>query len=58
VKALQDSIPGYFHFYDANGEGNHDYADSEAVDFDHLFPAGARKLSVRLDSVVQAILDP
>jgi uncharacterized protein (TIGR02171 family) len=58
LKALQDSIPGYFHFYDANLEGNHDYADSEAYDCDHLCPAGARKLSMRLDSLVHAILDP
>ena len=58
LKALQDSIPGYFHFYDANCEGNHDYADSEAYDCDHLCPAGARKLSARLDSLVHVILNP
>jgi uncharacterized protein (TIGR02171 family) len=58
LKALQDSIPGYFHFYDANLEGNHDYADSEAYDCDHLCPLGARKLSVRLDSLVHTILNP
>jgi uncharacterized protein (TIGR02171 family) len=58
LKALQDSIPGYFHFYDANRGGDHDYADSEAYDCDHLCPAGARKLSVRLDSLARAILNP
>ena len=57
LKTLQDSVYGYFHFYDANLEGNHDYADSEAADFDHLCPLGARKLSVRLDSLVKAILN-
>jgi uncharacterized protein (TIGR02171 family) len=56
LKSLQDSIPGYFHFYDANLEGNHDYADSEAINFDHLCPAGARKFSGRLDSMVHVIL--
>jgi uncharacterized protein (TIGR02171 family) len=58
LKALQDSVPGYFHFYDANLEGNHDYADSEAADFDHLCYVGATKLSRRLDSLVHAILNP
>jgi hypothetical protein len=57
LKTLQDSFPGFFHFYDANLEGAHDYADSEAADFDHLCPLGARKLSVRLDSLVHAILN-
>ena len=56
VKALQDTFPGYFHFYDANLDGNHDYADSEASDCEHLCPVGAQKLSRRLDSVVTFIL--
>jgi hypothetical protein len=56
IKALQDTFPGYFHFYDANLDGNHDYADSEASDCEHLCGAGAQKLSRRMDSVVTFIL--
>jgi len=56
IKALQDTFPGYFHFYDANLDGNHDYADSEASDCEHLCPVGAQKLSRRMDSVVTFIL--
>ncbi len=42
----------YFHFYDANNYGNHDYADSDAMDANHLGFAGAQKLSHRLDSLL------
>ena len=56
IKALQDTFPGYFHFYDANLDGNHDYADSEASDCEHLCTVGAKKLSRRMDSVVTFIL--
>jgi uncharacterized protein (TIGR02171 family) len=56
IKALQDSFPFSVHFYDANLDGYHDYVDSEAFNFDHLCPAGARKFSVRIDSVMHAIL--
>ncbi len=57
LKALQDSFPSYVHFYDGNLDGYHDYADSEAFNFDHLCTAGAKKFSMRMDSVVHAILD-
>jgi uncharacterized protein (TIGR02171 family) len=53
--ALQDSFP-YFHFYDGNMWGNHGFVDSEAQNQDHLCPVGARKFSIRLDSIVQTIL--
>jgi len=53
--SLEQSNP-YFHFYDANLEENHDYADAEATDPSHLCSAGAHKLSMRLDSVVTVIL--
>jgi uncharacterized protein (TIGR02171 family) len=56
LKALQDTFPSYVHFYDGNSDGYHDYVDSEAFNFDHLCSAGARKFSVRMDSVVHAIL--
>ena len=54
--ALQDSIPGYFHFYNADKSGNHDYTDADAYDANHLCTAGAQKFSARLDSVVKTIL--
>ncbi len=56
IKSWQDTFPGYFHFYDANLDGNHDYADSEASDCEHLCTVGAKKLSRRMDSVVASIL--
>ena len=43
----------FFHFYDANNGGDHDYADSEAWDTNHLNYLGARKLSARLDSLLK-----
>jgi hypothetical protein len=54
--ALQDSVPGYFHFYDANKLGYHDYFDADANDMAHLCTIGAQKFSSRLDSVVKTIL--
>jgi hypothetical protein len=56
LSSLQDSFPNYVHFYDANLGGYHDYVDSEAANFDHLCPAGARKFSTRMDSVMHVIL--
>jgi len=43
----------YFHFYDANNNGDHDYTDAEALDCNHLNYLGARKLSGRLDSLIR-----
>jgi hypothetical protein len=57
LKALEDSFPPYVHFYDANLDGYHDYADSEAFNVDHLCSKGARKFSGRMDSLVHSILD-
>jgi hypothetical protein len=57
IKSLQDSFPSLVHFYDGNIDGYHDYVDSEACNFDHLCIAGAKKFSVRMDSVVHAILN-
>jgi uncharacterized protein (TIGR02171 family) len=53
--ALQDTFP-FFHFYDANNFGMHDYVDSEARDESHLCEVGGRKFSHRLDSIVHSIL--
>jgi uncharacterized repeat protein (TIGR02543 family) len=46
----------YFHFYDANNDGNHDYTDAEALDCNHLNSLGARKLSARVDSLLAIYL--
>jgi hypothetical protein len=46
----------FFHFYDANNGGDHDYADSEAFDPNHLNYKGAQKLSTRLDSLLNVYI--
>jgi formylglycine-generating enzyme required for sulfatase activity len=50
LRAIEQANP-YFHFYDANMDGNHDYSDAEALDCNHLGYLGARKLSMRIDSL-------
>ncbi|MBN1129630.1 MAG: SUMF1/EgtB/PvdO family nonheme iron enzyme, partial [Chitinispirillaceae bacterium] len=50
-----DSLCGsnrFVHFYDANDNGNHDYANDEALDCNHLNSKGAQKLSARIDSLI------
>jgi uncharacterized protein (TIGR02171 family) len=49
-----EAISPYIHFYDAYDFGNHDYSADEAHDADHLSAKGAAKLTVRLDSLVNA----
>jgi uncharacterized protein (TIGR02171 family) len=56
-KSFEQGNPSY-HFYDAYNDGNHDYADSEAANWDHLCPKGAKKLSIRLDSLIHTFLAP
>jgi formylglycine-generating enzyme required for sulfatase activity len=46
----------YFHFYDANMNGDHDYTDAEALDCNHLNYLGAKKLSTRVDSLCSVYL--
>jgi hypothetical protein len=46
----------YFHLYDANNDGNHDYDDADALNENHLSFLGAEKLSGRIDSIIHAIL--
>ena len=41
--------------YDAHRDGMRDYADSMAMNTDHLSLAGARPLSRRLDSLIAAL---
>jgi hypothetical protein len=48
----------YFHFYDAYQNGNHDYTDEDASNWNHLCHVGAAKISARLDSLIQGILAP
>lgn len=46
----------YFHYYDANNFGNHDYTDEDAYDANHLSPKGAAKLTARIDSLISIYL--
>jgi hypothetical protein len=46
----------YFHFYNANLNGNHDYTGEEAQDGNHLCPPGAQKLTARVDSLIQSLV--
>ena len=46
----------FVHFYDANNFGNHDYADSEALDCNHMNFRGGMKLAKRVDSLLQIYL--
>jgi uncharacterized protein (TIGR02171 family) len=55
LKNLENSYSN-FHFYDAYNGGNHDYADSEAQNWNHLCPTGAAKLTTRLDTLIHSIL--
>jgi uncharacterized protein (TIGR02171 family) len=55
MRRLESTNP-YFHFYDANNNGNHDYGDAEAYDPNHLSEFGVTKLSTRLDSIISTIL--
>jgi uncharacterized protein (TIGR02171 family) len=48
---LEKTSP-YLHFYDAHMDNRHDYGDGEAYDIGHLSSAGARKLTDRLDSLI------
>lgn len=50
------STNDYFHLYDANKDGNHDYDSSDASDENHLSALGAEKLSGRVDSIIHFIL--
>jgi formylglycine-generating enzyme required for sulfatase activity len=46
----------FFHFYDANMNGDHDYTDAEAGDCNHLNVYGRKKISPRIDSVISSFL--
>jgi len=55
LRTLESEYP-YFPVYDAYRDGNHDYTDEDALNWNHLCPHGAAKLSARLDSVILGIL--
>lgn len=54
-KEFENRYP-FFHLYDANQFGNHDYSTSEFIDPDHLCTDGAAKFSKRIDSVMTTIM--
>jgi hypothetical protein len=56
VESLQNQYP-YFHVYDAYNDGDHDYADEDAMNWNHLCLSGARKLTLRLDTLIDSILN-
>lgn len=43
-----------FKFVDENKMGKHDYTDDDAFDYDHLSFKGAKKLTARLDSLMNS----
>ncbi len=47
----------FFHLFDAHRNGLHDFTDADARDSDHLSETGARKISRRLDSLINSILE-
>ena len=46
----------FFHFYNANMNGNHDYSDDDALDMNHLCTEGAKRFTVRVDSLIHAVI--
>jgi uncharacterized protein (TIGR02171 family) len=55
LREIETANP-FFHLYDADMDGNHDYTDDEALDENHLCYKGAQKLTARVDSVLHIIL--
>jgi hypothetical protein len=51
-----DSLNDYFHFYDANMDGYNDYEYNDFLDGAHLSYIGAAKLTIRVDSIIHAVL--
>lgn len=56
LKNIEQNNP-YFHFYDANNYGNHDYTDDEAMDTNHLNYRGGAKIAERVDSILTSLLN-
>ena len=55
MKTLECIYP-YFHVYDANRDGNHDYTNEYATSFDRLCPDGAVKLTRRINTLIDSII--
>ncbi|MBN1128535.1 MAG: SUMF1/EgtB/PvdO family nonheme iron enzyme [Chitinispirillaceae bacterium] len=55
LRSLEGSNP-FFHLYDANRDGGHDYRDDEAADIDHLCRIGADRLTDSLNVLIHSIL--
>lgn len=55
IQTIETSNP-FFHVYDMNLWGNHDYTSDEAWNSDHLCTAGGVKFSRRMDSIITTIL--
>ena len=54
LQRFEETCP-HFRLMDENKMGNHDYDDDMAMNFDHLSPLGATKLTNRLDSLIQTL---
>jgi hypothetical protein len=50
-----EAISPYVHVYDAHNAGDHDYTDTDALDWGHLSATGAAKLTRRLDSLINTL---
>ena len=57
IKEISSLSETYSNFtlIDENKMGNHDYSDDEARDYSHLSKAGAEKITLRLDSLIQTL---
>jgi hypothetical protein len=55
--AQLDSSSTYFHFRDANDDGNHDFGDHEALDANHLNHVGAERFGRRVDSLLREYIE-
>lgn len=54
LKDLEKTYPNFV-LVDENKMGDHDYGDEMALDYDHLCQDGAKKISVRLDSLLRTM---
>jgi uncharacterized protein (TIGR02171 family) len=55
LRAIESSNR-FFHLFDENKGGNHDYGNEDARDENHLCGTGADKLTPRLDMLIDSIL--
>jgi uncharacterized protein (TIGR02171 family) len=55
LKALENTYAN-FHFYDAYNNGNHDYTDADASNWNHLCATGAAKLTARINPLIHSYI--